>query len=427
MIASRHGCLFFVVILCPVAALSSEPEDPLEVANSRTVELLYHADPVDLLIDRAELWSTSNGGQDWDLQAVSTTPQPGIRFHAQEDGIYGFYFVLQNQAGRSSEPPIAGTKPQLRVLIDTASPLVQIHQARIIESDQTAETILAVSWTAYDDHLEDRPISLYYRTNKQPRWRPIATAIRNIGRFDWAVPTDLSGFLAVKVEVVDRAGNISLDVSQELVVLPSSTSGPAPAAQALPSEPTARPQSAGTVAGAASDIIDAKRIAEAEQLHELGLWHKRRGDYGLAVERLIESLQYNPNLIEPAHELADIYYTEGNHQGALDIHQTILSRLPNDRDSLRGSALAWVALGKYPEAQASLEQVLRNDSVDAQTWLDAGDIFVWMGRRDRARTYWKKAQSLSDNNADVRAGASRRLNKLLPQEQESESVEEARP
>jgi Flp pilus assembly protein TadD len=74
-----------------------------------------------------------------------------------------------------------------------------------------------------------------------------------------------------------------------------------------------------------------------------------------------------------------------------------------------------------------LEQVLRNDSADAQTWLDAGDIFVWMGRRDRARTYWKKAQALSDNNADVRAGASRRLNKLLPQEQKSESVEERRP
>ena len=62
----------------------------------------------------------------------------------------------------------------------------------------------------------------------------------------------------------------------------------------------------------------------AQELHDLAQWHRERGDYSLAVARLIEALNHCPDMLAPAYDLGEIYYAERNYQGALDIYDGIL-------------------------------------------------------------------------------------------------------
>lgn len=114
----------------------------------------------------------------------------------------------------------------------------------------------------------------------------------------------------------------------------------------------------------------------------------------------------------PAFELAEIYYNDGKFQQAIDIYATILQRAPEDRDARRGTALALVMQKNYSEALTHLEQVLARNPEDAQTWLDAGDVFIWMGDRSTAREYWKRALEISDRANPARQDARSRLRKF---------------
>jgi Tfp pilus assembly protein PilF len=76
-------------------------------------------------------------------------------------------------------------------------------------------------------------------------------------------------------------------------------------------------------------------------------------------------------------------------------------------------ALAFVALKNYPEALAALEKVLTHDPGDAQAWLDAGDVFMWMGQRPQAVSHWQKARELSKRNPEVRRSAELKLRRFV--------------
>ena len=240
----------------------------------------------------------------------------------------------------------------------------------------------------------------------------MAARVADVGRFDWAVPRDLRGSITVKIEITDRAGNMASDTSRP-VLLDSPMSGAAlpaqtqplalqgvdaPAAQSKPALSTAEPD-------------DLPNPSRAQELHELGLWHKNQGEYALAVERLIEAMNLNPYIKSPAYDLADIYYVQSNYQGALDIYGNILEKYGADRRASRGSALAMMALSKYPDALRQLEQVLQSAPNDAEIWLDAGDVLLSMSQPAQARSYWQEAARLTPGNSNIAGRANKRLAK----------------
>ncbi len=116
-------------------------------------------------------------------------------------------------------------------------------------------------------------------------------------------------------------------------------------------------------------------------------------------------------MLAPAHDLAEIYYAEHNYQGALDIYNSILEQHSADRQALRGTALVMVALSRYPEALQQLERVLAQLPEDAETWLHAGDVFLWMGQRAQAKRYWQEARRLSPERSEVASTAKKRIEK----------------
>ncbi len=411
----RHGCrLLIMSLMFSAPALASPPPDGSQTATvrSHTFDLAYQVDPVSLPLTDVELWFTTDDGQNWHLFCRDPDAKSPVTFRCDQDGTYGFFLVLINAAGRSSAAPSATQEPQQWVLVDTAKPLVQIKQVRLVTLESDKQRRLAVSWAAYDANFSDRPVSMDYQIREKPGWHSIVTHLRNTRRFDWTVPDNVTGQLEIRLEVADRAGNVGVAVSNPIEMFSgnvSSLTGISPTD--ADSKSTASSEDPSTDAPAKN--IDLLSRSKARELYDLGLYHRDRGDWALAADRLIEAINYDPTMTEPAQTLARMYYDQGNYQGSLSIHQGVLEYHSTDRDSLRGSALALVALRRYPEALTNLEHVLASNPEDGQTWMDAGDVFLWMGKRDGAKNYWEQAMKFCKDRKDLKTEIEGRLKKYL--------------
>lgn len=407
---SPSSALFLVVC---VPAWAAGPGADIPAVNSRLLDIEFSVRDESPPLMQVELWVTSDEGGHWNLHPGETGTGPGwrcpIRLRVEQDGVYGLYLVLRSATGSSAESPTPGQSPQQWVLVDTSAPLVQIKQVQVIERPPPESSMLVVAWTAYDAHLSERPVALYYQLAEQPGWLRMAGGVPNIGRFDWPVPAEIGGGVQVKAEVIDGAGNSATDVSAPVVITSRAATG---AAGPIDLSATSAAGAAQAAPAPQFDPHSRKSDPEkAQKLYELGLWHKQRGDYAIALERLVEAMNLDPRMAAPAFELADIYYVQGDYHGALDLYQGILGQRPSDRDALRGSALAMVALGKYPEALDNLESVLRNLPEDAETWLHAGDVFLMMGQSAQARQYWSESLRLNPKKSDLATQARKRLEK----------------
>ena len=92
------------------------------------------------------------GIREW--QPVQATPAgpKAVRFLAPEDGSYGCYLILHNEAGASAAPPTPSVPPHRTVVVDTRPPTFQIHGTleRPSRPDATARLIHVVSPQADD-------------------------------------------------------------------------------------------------------------------------------------------------------------------------------------------------------------------------------------------------------------------------------------
>jgi Tfp pilus assembly protein PilF len=375
------------------------------------VDISYGAQPEAMPLSGVELWYTSDGGQGWRLYGSDPDRVPPVRFSAPEDGLFGFFLVLTNRFGVSSPPPAPGQREAHSwVMIDTSEPLVQVKKVHVLGNPKGQDDRLLIVWAAHDANIALRPVSIHYQIKEQPGWQLMASNVRNTGRFEWTIPAGLHGTLEVRVEVRDEAGNRSEDNSSPVTV------SMAPQARAHEVVMTSPPTNAAAQGAPQVSPVTGQDMQRALELFELGVFHKERGDYALATERLIEALNADPEMTAPAFELAEIYYADGNYPRAIEIYQSIATSHPDDREAQRGIALASVALRDYPEALERLKRVLDEHPDDAQTWLDAGDVFIWMGQRHSAIQYWRQALDLSERRSPVWSKAQLKLKKFVPEE-----------
>ena len=76
-----------------------------------------------------------------------------------------------------------------------------------------------ISWSAKDKNLGAGCISLSFSSSKDGPWMPIAKGLNNDGSFKWSVPHDAGAEFYIRLEVCDKAGNISVCESPDKVVL----------------------------------------------------------------------------------------------------------------------------------------------------------------------------------------------------------------
>ena len=170
-------------------------------------------------VGSVDLWWTRNDGQSWELYAVDPevkgTTQSGRHQRTVElpgDGVYGFVLVVKSRAGLGKAPPRAGDAPEIRVEVDTVSPIAQLYSPG---PDAQRPGALTLKWAAKDNNLATNPITLEWSERRDGPWQPIAVNVPNTGKHSWQLPDRLPVQVYMRLRARDLAGNESVALTPE--------------------------------------------------------------------------------------------------------------------------------------------------------------------------------------------------------------------
>jgi len=414
---------------------------------TRDIEIAYQPASSGGNVTQVDLWTTTDRGTTWTKYAserttgrLNKTGKPtkrtsaagnSITYHADGEGLYGFYLVLHNAAGASSPPPTPGTAPQQWVRVDLSAPIAKVLSVRAAE-DFAAQREVTIRWEVLDDNLAERPVTVYARTEQSKMYRPIAELRAAASEFRWEVPRDVAGRVEIKIAATDRAGHSARAVFSDLhIVAPpvlapedeqseiaESTKGRgerAPTNQIDSSfvGPTLHASGGSLTAHGEPDAgmqrVDPAVAEDARKQYELGTWHRLRGETDVAIVRYRKALEYDPGLASARHDLAALLLLAGQTKEAEAELDRLLKDRPDDPAALKTMALVQSRHRNYRSAAATLQKLLFLAPDDADAWLSFGDVTLFMGDRTQARAAWSKVETSQTATEQQRRKAAKRL------------------
>ncbi len=422
----RHGCL----VLCFVAATAiagTRGQEPIR-ASTRQVEVYYEINAPALPLASVELFFSVDNGQTWRSYGFDNDRRAPILFRAPQAGLFGLFLVVGNSSGPSSPPPNASTEPQVWLFVDDSAPVVQLHDVRLARDSGYAT--LQVRWTAVDAHLLPRPVELQFQRPPEPQWHPVTSGpIGNTGRFDWRLPDELVGPIAVRLVVSDEGGNrtespaYKLDIPASQFTAVGFASSPSPAGasvrpnhgNASRAEDLFSPQAPSPVSSSPPASVKREPLGtigpkeRASRLFAEGIALRDAGLDREAVARLRETVRLDPQRTDALSEMGTMLHRLGDLDRALAAFEAALAQQPNLRTALRGAALVEQNKKQYKAAADRLRVILRYNPADAEIWMRLGDLAVFQGDEMLARECFTRATQIDPQARDVVAEAQKRL------------------
>jgi hypothetical protein len=183
------------------------------------VDLDYEIDDVGPSgVGSVELWITTDQGQTWKPYGEDMNRRPPFNVKLPGDGLYGLTMVAKSGVGLGDRPPAPGDAPQMWVSVDTTLPSVRLLPPQIGKGPDAGSLI--IQWSAEDENLSERPVTLYYSDSTSKEWKPIAADLRNTGQYAWKLDSQAAfrGRLRIAIDVVDMAGNLRHIESDDVVI-----------------------------------------------------------------------------------------------------------------------------------------------------------------------------------------------------------------
>lgn len=176
-------------------------------SNSRTFSLDYdlESNPV-IGIQRIELWGTTDGGKTWENWGADPDRMSPMDVAVEEDGTFGFRIVTISDNGIATNRPVNGEQADVWIEVDSQAPLVTIVSAQYGRGVDAGS--LVIEYQASDPYLHEAPISLSISETAQGPWVTASTGQANNGRFVWVAQPGLPKQVYLRLEAMDRAGNI---------------------------------------------------------------------------------------------------------------------------------------------------------------------------------------------------------------------------
>ncbi len=183
----------------------------VQMVNSRSLVIEFDLkDMGSSGVGSVDLWFTRNG-QTWQKSPGAAQTQSPFVLEASEDGMYGFTVVASNGMGIGKSAPLPGDAPQMWVDVDTTRPEVHLLNTRA-GADENGRT-LTLHWTASDRNMVARPITLSYAERADGQWIPFGMNLENTGSYTWHMSAGMPSHVLVRVQAIDRVGNVSADQS----------------------------------------------------------------------------------------------------------------------------------------------------------------------------------------------------------------------
>ncbi len=158
-------------------------------------------------VTEVQLWATEDGGQSWVQWGIDADKQSPLEVEMERDGIYGFKTVVKTPNATTAVQPLPGTLADLWLQVDTTKP--QLTPGAITHSNDAGIPEALIRWEATDSNFGPRPIRLHYQSDGEDSWHEISLAVPNTGIYRWSLVPGSSTAWRVKIEAVDKAGNIS--------------------------------------------------------------------------------------------------------------------------------------------------------------------------------------------------------------------------
>jgi len=168
-------------------------------------------------VDKVQLLVTRGGDNQWAVLQEAEPRVRGFSYHAPVDGEYAFAVRTVNRKGEATPATIA--QPQIRVVVDTAPPTLQLSAA----PDVSGRVILR--YEARDLQLKPETVRLEAQADGGA-WQRIATgppdvsqSDRVVGQVAWKPPTSAGG-VKFRATIDDRAGNQFSTIADASLVNP---------------------------------------------------------------------------------------------------------------------------------------------------------------------------------------------------------------
>ncbi len=191
------------------ATLGAESEG-IRYFGTRTIDLDLSAERAGAAPVRAiRLWYTTDDGLTWQPAPESKRSGSPESFTAPADGAYGFRAVAIDGAGHEQAPPQPGDPPEVRCVIDTRAPQIEVRSP-LGGTPIYAGTPLVLDWEAVDENLAENPVAIRYRRDAGSPWEEVKLLPEYpaAGRMQWFTPF-VDGALELELAVRDRAQNRS--------------------------------------------------------------------------------------------------------------------------------------------------------------------------------------------------------------------------
>ncbi len=156
-------------------------------------------------VREVRLFVSNDQGRRWVYTATAAPEDQHFRFAATQDGVYWFAVQTVDAQGKLMPPTPEDLRANLRVIVDTVAPLVQVQPLPPRGGE------VGVAWTIRDDNLDTAlPDStrVEYRVAGAINWIPLAVP-PGASQIYWN-PLALAN-LEVRVLARDRAGNVGED------------------------------------------------------------------------------------------------------------------------------------------------------------------------------------------------------------------------
>lgn len=381
--------------------------NPVSRVRSPFLDLEYEVEDSALPLTAVRLWYTLDGGANWTHYGEDEDRHPPFPFEAPREGEFGFYLVMENGGGASGPPPGAGTAPQLTAFVDFSPPVVQVYTP--IQATSLGQRVLQLRWTALDANFPSRPIELAYQYPVGGEWQLVsADPVANTGRYDWRVPGEVTGMVALRVAARDRGGFRTESEVVTAEVAPEATAAAPPPSAHAAVPASELPVLRVPVKSAVGEATDASR-AQAVRLYAEALGHRDRGEYRQAVARLRDVVRLDPEGVEAMQEMGSLLYMSGDYERSLEAYRLVLARQPMNRTALLGAARVHRQRQEYESAAEMLRSWLRFNPNDGEAWMALGDLGVYQGDEILARECYLRAMQAKSGGAGVAADARQRL------------------
>ena len=356
-------------------------------------------------IDRVQTWVSTADGRAWSPAACERVGDGAVSYLAESEGRYGFYLVLENQAGRSAEPPVAGVVPHIVVIVDTAPPTLQIRHAKAAGSG--AEAGIDFRLTLIEENLGPSGLRLFYRAGPDESWidgGPLLVPARSPdvaeARVYWPRPARVA--VAERIDILlvctDRAGNTAREEIRGVLTTAPSAAGNKSATQSPDMSALDRPRSSDSAlpAPAESSSTKAGNISRAEEMRALAARFVSEGRYDLAAARFSDALAAGPNDPQVLTEFGAALVRSNRLEEARTRFESALSAAPRNTAALEGLALVALGQRRLPDARDNLKRALEIDRGAGRVWLRYGDVEYRLGNQAAAFDAWKTAGAIGD-------------------------------